>query len=125
MIVLVDDERTFVQGASDERRNAAVYKNSRDAIAALWKLHFGPETVDELWLDHDLGGIDDTSDIVNGLAFHAAMGNAFPVEKIFIHTANPSAARRMNSALSYSYEVEVVDAKSYYLVSEDYWLATE
>jgi hypothetical protein len=51
--VLVDDVRRFV-----DERPCVVYRNSADAICGLREMAQAGTVVDELWLDHDLGGRD-------------------------------------------------------------------
>lgn len=113
-IIVVDDEREFTLASG--RQDAAHYDNSKDAIAALWKLNYGPEMVDELWLDHDLGFGDNIRSIVQGMSFLGTIGYPLPILKVFIHTANPSGQQWMLEMLQDHYDVTVVDANEQGLI---------
>ncbi|WP_433465252.1 cyclic-phosphate processing receiver domain-containing protein [Spirillospora sp. CA-128828] len=48
--------------------------------------------IDELWLDHDLGGDDSIMPVVSLLEEAAFEGRPFKIGMIFVHSANPSGA---------------------------------
>ncbi|MCO6010170.1 hypothetical protein NE236_34920 [Actinoallomurus purpureus] len=48
--------------------------------------------IDELWLDHDLGGDDSIMPVVALLEEAAFDGRPFNIGMIFVHSANPSGA---------------------------------
>ncbi|WP_329252649.1 hypothetical protein OG417_09285 [Actinoallomurus sp. NBC_01490] len=48
--------------------------------------------IDELWLDHDLGGDDSIMPVVALLEKAAFDGRPFNISMIFVHSANPSGA---------------------------------
>jgi hypothetical protein len=48
--------------------------------------------IDELWLDHDLGGDDTIMPVVALLEEAAFDGRPFQIGMIFVHSANPSGA---------------------------------
>ena len=48
--------------------------------------------IDELWLDHDLGGDDNIMPVVALLEEAAFAGHPFKIGMIYVHSANPSGA---------------------------------
>jgi hypothetical protein len=50
------------------------------------------QQIDELWLDHDLGGDDSIMPVVTLLEEAAFDGRPFKIGMIFVHSANPSGA---------------------------------
>jgi hypothetical protein len=50
------------------------------------------DEIDELWLDHDLGGDDSIMPVVTVLEEAAFDGRPFNIGMIFVHSANPSGA---------------------------------
>lgn len=91
-ILVVDDERTF--------NFPAIY--ARSSLSALEIIQSGE--INELWLDHDLGGFDDTRQIVELLEWCAFEGVPTGIERIVIHSANPPAAEIMHKCLSRWYD---------------------
>ena len=91
-VVLVDDLRSFVDG-----RAAEVARTSAAGIAVL-RRHQG-KRIDELWLDHDLGGEDTIWPVVEVLERAAFDGRPFDVGVVVVHSANPAGAARMAQAL--------------------------
>ncbi|AEV85520.1 hypothetical protein ACWT_4498 [Actinoplanes sp. SE50] len=92
MIVLIDDLRSFVDG-----RAAEVARSSAAGVALLDRLR--EHRLDELWLDHDLGGEDTIWPVVAVLERAAFEERPFDVGLILIHSANPSGAAKMGQAL--------------------------
>jgi hypothetical protein len=76
-VLVVDDLRHFPFPARYAR-------TSKRALALLART----PTLDELWLDHDLGGSDTTIPVVDWLAERAFAQNPYPVGQIYVHTAN-------------------------------------
>ena len=107
VIVVIDDERTLP--ISDIP--VFLFKNSSDGLAALKEIHTSGVTIDELWLDHDLGEIDispywdNIMPVVYWLEELGYAGTPLKVETIFVHTANPAAAPVMMDALRPYYRV--------------------
>ncbi len=56
--------------------------------------------VDELWLDHDLGGEDSIMPVVTLLEEAAFEGRPFRIGTVFVHSANPIGAATMVRSLS-------------------------
>jgi hypothetical protein len=101
-IVLVDDLRSFVDG-----RAAQVLRTSVDAGAFLERHR--DAHLDELWLDHDLGGDDTIWPVVEVLERTAFEGRPLDVGVVYVHSANPSGARRIAQVLRrWEYPVRVV-----------------
>jgi hypothetical protein len=90
--LLVDDLRSFVDG-----RNAEVARTSAAGVELLERHR--DQRVDELWLDHDLGGDDTIWPVVELLEKAAFDGHPFDLGVITIHSANPAGATRMAQAL--------------------------
>jgi len=88
-ILVVDDIRQFPPPVTYARTSAR-------AVQLLRKT---PQ-LDELWLDHDLGGRDTAMPVVDWLSERAFNDNPFPVKKIFVHTSNPSGAATMVRTLT-------------------------
>ncbi|MEH0938654.1 cyclic-phosphate processing receiver domain-containing protein [Micromonospora psammae] len=91
-IVLVDDLRAFVDG-----RVAQVARTSAAGVQALER-HRG-ERLDELWLDHDLGGDDTIWPVVEVLEQAAFEERPFDIGVVYIHSANPVGAMKVMQAL--------------------------
>ncbi|MFE2298812.1 cyclic-phosphate processing receiver domain-containing protein [Streptomyces sp. NPDC059445] len=63
--------------------------------------------VDELWLDHDLGGDDTIMPVVTLLEEAAFNGRPFAIGTIFVHSANPIGAETVIRSLAHwSYRVQ-------------------
>ncbi|GAB3868327.1 cyclic-phosphate processing receiver domain-containing protein [Dactylosporangium cerinum] len=100
-VVLVDDLRSFVDG-----RAAEVARTSAAGVAVLER-HRG-RRIDELWLDHDLGGDDTIWPVVEVLELAAFEGRPFDIGVVFIHSANPPGGAKMLQALRrWGYEVRL------------------
>ncbi|SCL36506.1 hypothetical protein GA0074692_4369 [Micromonospora pallida] len=91
-IVLVDDLRSFVDG-----RVAQVARTSSAGIEVL-EQHRG-QRLDELWLDHDLGGDDTIWPVVEVLEQAAFEEQPFDISVVYVHSANPAGAAKIMQAL--------------------------
>ncbi|GAA3455561.1 cyclic-phosphate processing receiver domain-containing protein [Dactylosporangium matsuzakiense] len=91
-IVLIDDLRSFADG-----RAAAVARTSAAGVALLER--YRGRRVDELWLDHDLGGADTIWPVVEVLERAAFDEHPFDIGVVNIHSANPAGAAKMAQAL--------------------------
>ncbi|MET7392426.1 cyclic-phosphate processing receiver domain-containing protein [Dactylosporangium sp. NPDC005572] len=97
--MLVDDLRSFVDG-----RAAEVVRSSAAAVELLLRLR--GERIDELWLDHDLGGADTVWPVVEVLERAAFEERPFDVGVIQVHSSNPPGAAKVIQALRrWGYEV--------------------
>jgi hypothetical protein len=91
-VVLVDDLRSFVDG-----RVSQVSRTSEAGVEALER-HRG-QRLDELWLDHDLGGEDTIWPVVEVLEQAAFEERPFDIGVVYIHSANPPGAAKIMQAL--------------------------
>ncbi|MCL2552934.1 MAG: hypothetical protein FWE75_12425 [Actinomycetia bacterium] len=89
-----------VLGIDDLRllpRATRIARSNREGIALLEE-HRG-RFIDELWLDHDLGGEDSIMPVVAVLEEAAFEGRPFRIGTVFVHSANPSGAENVVRAL--------------------------
>jgi hypothetical protein len=56
--------------------------------------------IDELWLDHDLGGDDSIMPVVTLMEEAAFRGRPFDIGTVFVHSANPIGAEAVVRALT-------------------------
>ncbi|MFC5666522.1 cyclic-phosphate processing receiver domain-containing protein [Kitasatospora misakiensis] len=67
--------------------------------------------IDELWLDHDLGGEDTIMPVVALLEEAAFAGRPFRIGTVFVHSANPVGAQAVVRSLTrWSYRVRRASA---------------
>lgn len=92
MIVLIDDLRSFVDG-----RAAEVARTSSAGVELLEQNR--STRLDEVWLDHDLGGEDTIWPVVEVLERAAFDERPFDIGVIVVHSANPAGAGTMTQAL--------------------------
>ncbi|SBT51615.1 cyclic-phosphate processing receiver domain-containing protein [Micromonospora auratinigra] len=92
LILLVDDLRSFVDG-----RSAEVARTSAAGVEALERHR--DRRLDELWLDHDLGGDDTVWPVVEVLERAAFEGRPYDVGVVHVHSANPAGAEQVGQAL--------------------------
>lgn len=92
MIIVIDDERTFAT------KFDPIYARSSNTglavISRAWTnyvVHYGA-AIEELWLDHDLGGQDTIRPVVDYLHVMAkhTVGFSEFVQKIRVHSQNPT-----------------------------------
>nr|WP_240529879.1 cyclic-phosphate processing receiver domain-containing protein [Streptomyces mangrovisoli] len=57
--------------------------------------------IDELWLDHDLGGDDSILPVVTLLEEAAFDGRPFRIGTVFVHSANPIGAETVVRSLTF------------------------
>lgn len=111
-LLLIDDLRNFRDG-----RKTTVARNSETALQIL-----KDNTVwDEIWLDHDLGIVDNKLDtimpVVDFLCEQSFLESPVQVAKIFIHTSNPVGAKQMFTSLTqYGYDCIRVNATEYFII---------
>ncbi len=112
LTVLVDDDRDFI-----DRREAVVLRTSAHALAALSRIREEGAVIDELWLDHDLGGDDTVMPVVDMMAELGFYATPYPVRRVYIHSMNRVGAERMTrSLLHYGYNVTRVKAGEHLIV---------
>lgn len=93
LVVLVDDLRSFADGTP-----AVVARTSAEAVHLL-DHQLALTTIDELWLDHDLGGEDSIWPVIERLEERAFTGRRLEVGRVYVHSGNPVGAQRMVVAL--------------------------
>jgi hypothetical protein len=95
LLVLVDDVRSFRDG-----RSCRLARSAEAAIALLAELRGA--SIAELWLDHDLAPDPTVTvmPVVEELVTAARSGSPHTIQKIFVHTVNPSGAVAMRQALA-------------------------
>ncbi|TDC50153.1 hypothetical protein E1258_26660 [Micromonospora sp. KC207] len=81
-VILVDDLRSFVDG-----RKAEVARTSAAGVQLLDQ--YRGRRLDELWLDHDLGGNDTIWPVVELLEQAAFEGHPLDIGVVYVHSANP------------------------------------
>lgn len=111
-ILLIDDLRNF-----KDNRHAVIARNSRAGIEILAK----DNDWDEVWLDHDLGIVDNTIDsimpVVDFLSEAAFVGEPVNIGRIYIHTSNPVGAKQIMASLTrYGYDCVKVNASDFFIV---------
>jgi hypothetical protein len=101
-VVLIDDLRSFVDG-----RPADVARTSAAGVELLERRR--AQRLDELWLDHDLGGEDTIWPVVELLERAAFEERPFDIGTVYIHSANPPGAAKIVQALGrWGYHVRLV-----------------
>ncbi|MER5638971.1 cyclic-phosphate processing receiver domain-containing protein [Kitasatospora sp. NPDC002227] len=80
-------------------RATRIARTSRAGIQLLEE-HRG-RFIDELWLDHDLGGEDSILPVVTLLEEAAFHGRPFDIGTVFVHSANPTGAETVVRSLTH------------------------
>ena len=105
-IVLVDGLRSFVDG-----RSAEVARTSATGVELLDRHR--DRRLDELWLDHDLGGDDTIWPVLEVLERAAFDMRPFDVGVINVHSANPAGAAKIAQVLRHwGYRVHVASGST-------------
>lgn len=105
-ILVIDDDRRL-KGLEVDGNTVIHAKTSGEGMRLL--NHYALMVdLDELWLDHDLGGDDTIREVVDTLEFVGHEGQPYPVNQIMVHSVNAPAASRMMAALSPYYNVRRV-----------------
>ncbi|MBQ1157969.1 hypothetical protein KBZ21_07340 [Streptomyces sp. A73] len=99
--------RPVVLGIDDLRQLPRATRVARTSCEGIQLLQEHRDSfIDELWLDHDLGGVDTIMPVVTLLEEAAFSGRPFHIGTIFIHSANPVGAETIVRALTHwSYQV--------------------
>ncbi|WP_344439782.1 cyclic-phosphate processing receiver domain-containing protein [Kitasatospora nipponensis] len=97
-----------VLGIDDLRplpRATRIARTSREGIQLLEEHR--DSFIDELWLDHDLGGDDTIMPVVTLMEEAAFNGRPFQIGAVFVHSANPIGAETIVRSLTrWSYRVQ-------------------
>ncbi|MFG1761456.1 cyclic-phosphate processing receiver domain-containing protein [Micromonospora echinofusca] len=105
-IVLVDDLRSFVDG-----RSAGVARSSAAGVELLDR--YRGQRLNELWLDHDLGGDDTIWPVVEVLERAAFEDRRFDIGVVYVHSANPAGATKIVQVLGHwGYQVHVASGST-------------
>ncbi|WP_229406596.1 cyclic-phosphate processing receiver domain-containing protein [Micromonospora sp. NBRC 110038] len=89
---LVDDLRSFVDGCKAEV--------ARTSVAGVQLLdQYRGRRLDELWLDHDLGGDNTIWPVVELLERAAFEGHPLDIGVVHVHSANPVGATKIVQVL--------------------------
>ncbi|MEV8626060.1 cyclic-phosphate processing receiver domain-containing protein [Streptomyces sp. NPDC051079] len=98
VILGIDDLRPFP-------RATRIARTSSEGIQLLEEHR--DRFIDELWLDHDLGGDDTIMPVVTLMEEAAFNGQPFRVGAVFVHSANPiGSATVVRSLARWSYRVQ-------------------
>ncbi|MFI5533001.1 cyclic-phosphate processing receiver domain-containing protein [Kitasatospora sp. NPDC051853] len=95
-----DTRAPIVLGIDDLRplpRATRIARTSREGVRLLEEHR--EVYVDELWLDHDLGGEDDIMPVVTLLEEAAFHGRPFRIGTVHVHSANPIGAQTVVRSL--------------------------
>lgn len=101
MILVVDDLRTF------PGIDATYARSSHRALATLRVV----PGLDELYLDHDLGGEDTIMPVVDYLQERSFFGDPLPIGRVTVHSDNPPGCETIMRALNPIYICRRVDAR--------------
>ncbi|MFE2532107.1 cyclic-phosphate processing receiver domain-containing protein [Streptomyces sp. NPDC059371] len=97
-----------VLGIDDLRplpRCTTIARTSREGIQLLEEHR--DSYIDELWLDHDLGGDDTIMPVVTLMEEAAFNARPFQIGTVFVHSANPIGAETVIRSLArWSYRVQ-------------------
>lgn len=110
-VLVIEDIRTF--------RFPAVYART---LAEAWVLLIS-RPWREIWLDHDMGRTANDNNTYALAVFmeqRAQEGDPLHVERVYVHTANPSGGDRLMAALSPWYDVTRVSASDYLLPGSEH-----
>ncbi|OPC77024.1 hypothetical protein B4N89_41350 [Embleya scabrispora] len=102
-----------VLGIDDLRRLPRATRIARTSGEGIRLLReYRDRFVDELWLDHDLGGDDTILPVVTLLEEAAFHGHPFRIGTIFVHSANPIGAETVVRSLTrWNYRVQRATAQ--------------
>ncbi|MGW4651204.1 cyclic-phosphate processing receiver domain-containing protein [Kitasatospora sp. NPDC004289] len=107
-----DTRAPIVLGIDDLRPLPWVTRIARTSAEGVRLLEEHREVyVDELWLDHDLGGEDSIMPVVTLLEEAAFHGRPFRIGTVYVHSANPIGAQTVVSSLRrWNYQVRRTSA---------------
>lgn len=105
-IVVIDDVRELPETyALTLTKRVYTFKRSQEALETLERFREVRGHVNELWLDHDLGGDDTVMPVVSWLVTEYRSGHALSVDLIFVHSMNPVGVQRVMDSLRPYYPV--------------------
>lgn len=111
MIVLIDDERDFINPLD----GVVILRTSKDALN--WLNAHRDAKIDQLWFDHDLGKtngvVDSTIPVVRWIEEQCFFDNAPTIEQVVVHTSNNVGGKEIVDSLSRYYPTVRVFAGDY------------
>lgn len=117
-IIVIDDLRSFKEHVVAELSDARLIhyaRTSHDALVTLGNFHREGLRVNQLWLDHDLGGDDTIMPVIAWLCMKSTEDTPLDVDLVLVHTSNPSGADAMVRSLrNYHYPTKRVLAEDYF-----------
>ena len=115
MIVLIDDERDFIDAPAD----VLVFRNSADTLRWLNSLD-GSERIDQLWFDHDLGIVegdkDSTIPVLRWFEEKCFFGEAPEIGQVIVHTSNNVGGKEIFESMKRYYKTVREFAGDYLIV---------
>jgi len=96
LTVLIDDDRDFIVS-----RPRIALRSSAEALDGLRRIRDEGQVIDELWLDHDLGGDDRVMPVIDWLAELAFNDDPYPVRRVYVHSMNREGADTMMRSLTH------------------------
>lgn len=119
-IVVIDDCRVFnTKSRSQLNDETDLYyaRTSGEGLEVLAMCRDRDLYIHQLWLDHDLGWDDTIMPVVDELCRAAHEGARYPIQKIIVHTSNPSAVdSMMRSLIRYQYHTTRVLAENFFTI---------
>lgn len=117
MIVLIDDERDFIDAPAD----ALIFRNSADTLNWLNSLD-ETEQIDQLWFDHDLGIVegekDSTIPVLRWFEEKCFFGEAPKISQVIVHTSNNVGGKEIFESMKRYYKTVRVFAGDYLIVND-------
>ena len=117
IIMLVDDERDFRDGVIPPDTAVHTCRTSGDAIRFLDYASIDGTLIDQVWLDHDLGGNDTIMPFIDHIEELYRDGRLPGIREFVIHTSNPAGRVRMIRALAHIGRVTGVMPSDWLVVS--------
>lgn len=116
MIVLIDDERVFLNKPEDD---LVILRNSKEALK--WFSEIDENfVIDQLWFDHDLAIVDGKKDtsipVVRKLEELCFFDKSPIIHQVVVHTANNVGGKEIQIAMSRYFNTVRVAAGDYLTV---------
>lgn len=115
MIILIDDERSFIE----EPEGAVVLRTSEAALEFLATLDTDT-IIDQLWFDHDLGVVDGEKDttipVLRKLEELCFFDEAPVIKQVIVHTSNPVGGKEIYESMKRYFPTARVMAGDYLIV---------
>jgi chemotaxis response regulator CheB len=119
-IVVIDDCRVFTEKSKEQLNSDTdlfYAKNAREGLEVLRMCRSRGLTIDQLWLDHDLGASGTIMPVVEELCQASHAGSMYPVIQVIVLTSNGYAGDTMMRSLRrYNYQATRVLAEDYFTI---------